>query len=244
MAEPSDLTTELEVVRSIYGDAVAIAANNVITMTAGDASLVMHVPDSYPTHVPAISVKVATKGSSISPAAARKWSKQLATEAEANAGSPCLFQIIDAFNNLMTDFQDASAIPSSSSLPAADADALQQPTATGNKPLSSSATTPPPSKRSTPPRDDGPSKKPPMRTSTDVVDRVRWDDDLPQDLIVVGYLDRFIGIIEKPFNAFNWSDLSTLSHMECAIPRHRIVYFKYMYYIQLLFSLTLCVQVS
>ena len=31
--------------------------------------------------------------------------------------------------------------------------------------------------------------------------------------MVVGYDDRFVGIIEKPFNAFNWTDdLGALSH--------------------------------
>lgn len=43
----------------------------------------------------------------------------------------------------------------------------------------------------------------------------------------MGYEDRFIGVIEKPFLELNWAEYSSLSHVEVAIPKHRIVFFKY-----------------
>lgn len=55
----------------------------------------------------------------------------------------------------------------------------------------------------------------------------RYDEDVPISRIIVGYEDRFIGVVEKPFTSFNWADFSSLSHLETAIPRHRIAHFKY-----------------
>ncbi|RQM26291.1 hypothetical protein B5M09_003463 [Aphanomyces astaci] len=66
-----------------------------------------------------------------------------------------------------------------------------------------------------------------MRTATDVIHRIMWDDQINQHEVVVGYLDRFLGIMERPITSFNWGDLSTLSHTETAIPKHRIQYFKW-----------------
>ena len=66
-----------------------------------------------------------------------------------------------------------------------------------------------------------------MKTATNVIHRILWDDQLPTEDFVVGYLDRFVGIIEKPFHAFSWEDLSTVSYNVLAIPKHRIQYFKY-----------------
>ncbi len=37
------------------------------------------------------------------------------------------------------------------------------------------------------------SKKVSMKTATDVINRIIWDDDLPTEDFIVGYLDRFIG---------------------------------------------------
>eukprot|EP00042_Codosiga_hollandica_P013152 m.29924 g.29924 ORF g.29924 m.29924 type:complete len:209 (-) comp40794_c0_seq2:27-653(-) len=72
------------------------------------------------------------------------------------------------------------------------------------------------------------SKKAPMRTASDVIGRIRWDESIDRTRVIVGYIDRFVGIIEKTFNEFNWTDdLAALSHRAVAIPTHRIVYFKY-----------------
>ena len=70
-------------------------------------------------------------------------------------------------------------------------------------------------------------KKAPMRTSDDVISRILWDPDLPSDDFTVGYLDRFVGIIEKPFSSFSWEDLATVGINVLAVPKHRIQYFKF-----------------
>ena len=36
--------------------------------------------------------------------------------------------------------------------------------------------------------------KPKMRTAIDVIHRIQWDDALPEELITIGYEDRFTGI--------------------------------------------------
>ena len=36
--------------------------------------------------------------------------------------------------------------------------------------------------------------KPKMRTALDVIHRIQWDDALPEELITIGYEDRFKGI--------------------------------------------------
>lgn len=70
-------------------------------------------------------------------------------------------------------------------------------------------------------------KKPRMRTATDVISRIQWDPELLEADFFVGYLDRFLGIIEKNFAEFCWEDLSTVGLETLAIPKHRIQYFKY-----------------
>uniref|UniRef100_H3AYG4 Leukocyte receptor cluster member 9 n=2 Tax=Latimeria chalumnae TaxID=7897 RepID=H3AYG4_LATCH len=70
-------------------------------------------------------------------------------------------------------------------------------------------------------------KKPPMKTAEDVIHRLQWDAGLPKGAFSVGYLDRFLGIIEKPFEAFSWEDLASVDHTVLAVPKHRIQYFKY-----------------
>ena len=72
------------------------------------------------------------------------------------------------------------------------------------------------------------SKKVSMRTAADVISRIRWDPDLPTEKFTIGYLDRFVGIIEKPFSAFSWEDLATVAPNVLAVPEHRIQYFKYL----------------
>ncbi len=76
-------------------------------------------------------------------------------------------------------------------------------------------------------RDEQETKKQPMRQATDVISRILWDPDLPSEEFTVGYLDRFIGIMEKPFSAFSWEDLASVGANVLAVPKHRIQYFKY-----------------
>ena len=71
------------------------------------------------------------------------------------------------------------------------------------------------------------SKKASMKTSMDVINRILWDEALPTEHFVVGYLDRFIGIIERKFSDFSWEDISSVDYDVLAIPKHRIHYFKY-----------------
>ena len=75
--------------------------------------------------------------------------------------------------------------------------------------------------------DDEDEKKQRMRTATEVISRILWDPDLPSEDFIVGYLDRFIGIQEKPFKEFSWEDISTVGANVLAVPKHRIQYFKY-----------------
>lgn len=72
-------------------------------------------------------------------------------------------------------------------------------------------------------------KKPPMRTADDVISRILWDPFVNASEFVVGYVDRFLGVLERPFVDFNWDtdpcDCDYAS--ELALPRHRIQYFTY-----------------
>ena len=53
-------------------------------------------------------------------------------------------------------------------------------------------------------------KKDRMRTSLDVIKRLQWDVNLPQEFFTIGYVDRFKGIVEDPFTKFShWGDLVT-----------------------------------
>jgi uncharacterized protein (UPF0248 family) len=68
-----------------------------------------------------------------------------------------------------------------------------------------------------------------MRTADDVISRILWDTPADAEHFVVGYLDRFLGVLERPFTEFNWDaepcdcDYSK----ELALPRHRIQYFAF-----------------
>jgi 2'-5' RNA ligase len=77
------------------------------------------------------------------------------------------------------------------------------------------------------PSDETSTTKRPMKQAIHVIHRILWDDQLPSEHFTVGYLDRFVGIIEKPFRAFSWEDLASVGHDVLAIPKHRIQYFKY-----------------
>lgn len=70
-------------------------------------------------------------------------------------------------------------------------------------------------------------KKAAMKTAEDVIKRIQWDSQLPQDEFIVGYIDRFTGIQEKYFDSFSWEDISSVDYTVLAIPKHRIQYFKY-----------------
>ncbi|KAM7420949.1 hypothetical protein PAMA_015245 [Pampus argenteus] len=73
------------------------------------------------------------------------------------------------------------------------------------------------------------SKKPRMRTADDVISRILWDPSVDASKFVVGYVDRFLGVLERPFSDFNWdTDPCDCDYSaELALPRHRIQYFTY-----------------
>jgi MJ1316 RNA cyclic group end recognition domain len=71
-----------------------------------------------------------------------------------------------------------------------------------------------------------------MRTAQDVINRLLHDQALSAAVphILVGYIDRFAGVLTRPFTDFNWSDFTSLDPFDktiVAIPKHRIVFFKY-----------------
>ncbi|KAL3060087.1 hypothetical protein OYC64_014639 [Pagothenia borchgrevinki] len=72
-------------------------------------------------------------------------------------------------------------------------------------------------------------KKPRMRTADEVISRILWDQSADGSEFVVGYVDRFLGVLERPFNDFNWdTDPCDCDYtVELALPRHRIQYFTY-----------------
>lgn len=70
-------------------------------------------------------------------------------------------------------------------------------------------------------------KKASMKTADDVIKRIQWDANLPQDEFLVGYIDRFLGIQEKYFTSFSWEDIASVDYTVLAVPKHRIEYFKY-----------------
>ena len=77
--------------------------------------------------------------------------------------------------------------------------------------------------------EEGSKKKSSMKTASDVISRIKWDEELSPKDFSVGYLDRFVGIVEKSFTEFSWEDLAAVDHfIDLAIPRHRIQYFKYL----------------
>lgn len=68
-----------------------------------------------------------------------------------------------------------------------------------------------------------------MRTADDVISRILWDPSVDASRFVVGYVDRFLGVVERPFSDFNWdTDPCDCNYsVELVLPRHRIQYFTY-----------------
>ena len=67
-----------------------------------------------------------------------------------------------------------------------------------------------------------------LQTAIDVIHRIQWDNSLNSDDFIVGYIDRFRGILEKPFSDFAWKDMAEIDYIEdFGVPQHRIQYFKW-----------------
>ncbi|XP_062848601.1 leukocyte receptor cluster member 9 [Trichomycterus rosablanca] len=75
----------------------------------------------------------------------------------------------------------------------------------------------------------GSKKKPRMRTADEVISRILWDSSVDPADFMVGHLDRFLGVLERPFCDFSWdTQVCDCDYSEeMAIPRHRIQYFTY-----------------
>ena len=66
-----------------------------------------------------------------------------------------------------------------------------------------------------------------LRTVMDVVHRIQWDEKYDPKDFIVGFLDRFDGLVEEEFQYFDWSDVTTVDDWESfCIPKHRVYYFK------------------
>lgn len=63
---------------------------------------------------------------------------------------------------------------------------------------------------------------PPLRPAMDIYNRIKHDPSYPADNFVIGYTDRFAGILEMPLNWWAPEDKSS----EKFIPQSRIRYFK------------------
>lgn len=60
-----------------------------------------------------------------------------------------------------------------------------------------------------------------LRPAIDILNRIRWDPSLDINDYIIGYEDRFTGVIEMPLH--RWKGELTDDEF---IPQHRIVYFK------------------
>ncbi len=55
------------------------------------------------------------------------------------------------------------------------------------------------------------SGKKPMKTAHDVIKRIQWDEMFSPEFFTIGYLDRFVGIVEDPFTKFSsWGDIVSI----------------------------------
>lgn len=62
-------------------------------------------------------------------------------------------------------------------------------------------------------RDESENSKKPMKTAEDVIKRIQWDEMLPPEAFTIGYLDRFVGIVEDEFTKFsNWGNIVSLTN--------------------------------
>ena len=65
-------------------------------------------------------------------------------------------------------------------------------------------------------------RRPKLRPALDVLNRLRWDEAYKDDDFVIGYEDRFTGVMEVPMDC--WRQEQTDEEF---IPQHRILYFRH-----------------
>jgi poly(A) polymerase len=56
-----------------------------------------------------------------------------------------------------------------------------------------------------------------LRQSKELINRIKWDSNFEPEMLRIGYLDRFVGIMECSLETYDIGD----------IPMHRIYYLKY-----------------
>ncbi|KAF0695162.1 Aste57867_14007 [Aphanomyces stellatus] len=219
---------EVEALEAIYGaDAMHISDTTVLVTFKDSIALSFEMSAEYPENrqCPEITVSYLHSKYTFSTDALIE-TMTAAADSSLAFGQVCLFDMLaaatafldtaatqdkendDAVNRITTPLQDSPKQTEKAKKWAA-ADPLRR---------RKSPAAPPPSP---------PPKTTSMRTATDVIHRMLWDDQINQHEVVVGYLDRFIGVMERPITSFNWGDMAALSHTETAIPKHRIQYFKW-----------------
>jgi uncharacterized protein (UPF0248 family) len=62
-----------------------------------------------------------------------------------------------------------------------------------------------------------------LRTSTDVYNRLMWDDNIDRSDYMIGYEDRFVGVMEMPLTSWKRE-----VEDEAFVPFHRVVHFRRM----------------
>ncbi|CAK4688043.1 unnamed protein product [Aphanomyces euteiches] len=215
---------EFEALQAIYGDANVTFREDYHTLLVAipdTATFAFEISPAYPENLqcpivsfPSIHDKHAWLTDSL------QAKMETAASTSIQYGQVCLFDMIEAAMTYLQEQKDTFN----------DEYDSPPPSFASSKSKKAKAPPPPPpskSKAATKKPNSPPAAKSSMRTATDVIHRMLWDDQINQHEVVVGYLDRFLGIMERPITSFNWGDISTISHMETAIPKHRIQYFKW-----------------
>ncbi|XP_041350525.1 uncharacterized protein LOC121369484 [Gigantopelta aegis] len=176
-----------------------------------DATIKFHIPESYPAVTPTISIR----SSSLSEDNQLDLTQLLKTESQEMVNTFMISELV----SIAKQWLHGSGMRAGKVTRQTD-DIIETPSHKPGKNRKKK-------KKKQVKDDDIEEKKPSMKTAEDVIKRILWDDHLQRDDFMVGYLDRFRGIVEKYFSAFSWEDIATVDNNVLAIPKHRIQYFKY-----------------
>ncbi|GMH33487.1 hypothetical protein BSKO_01321 [Bryopsis sp. KO-2023] len=212
-ADGSDLSSELEALHAIYDQDILVWQDDAdLTNIAVRPSLRFHelqlqlcVPKGYP----GVPLRVSLTG--VPDGLLASISQFLNSKAQSLAGEPSMFNIASAASEWMEsngkNMQEEASQDHESSSNGVQQGVREDPAGEKAEPSMQGF-----------PKEEG-SPKHSMRTALDVINRIRWDSNLDIRDFTVAYLDRFVGVIEGPFNSFDWEDLM--------FPQHRVQYFKY-----------------
>lgn len=174
-----------------------------------DVTLKFQLTESYPSSIP----EIAVRSDSLTKERAEELKTLLKEEAESSLDKPMIQDLVTTAEGWLR---------SHGLRPGKTVNAKAEVYLTGDKKVRKQK-----NRKKKGEEEEGEKKKPSMKTADDVVKRILWDDKLDKDDFLVGYLDRFRGIVEKYFSAFSWEDLASVDYDVLAIPKHRIQYFKY-----------------